>query len=428
MEITILGYFAIVLTILFILLRKTDYFLYTAIFFSGFLGSSVINVGLSPIRPSLFFFGIFFFLSLFKKDFAFQTDKVLLIFFGYCVISLFFPFLYSSAGIEIMNQRGNYELLHFSSSNIVHIFNLLIDLLFLSALLRLGDKDKKEKAMRAYKYGYYAVIAICFYQLLAFRFSLPFDVLFRQSPHGNVQGSRLYGPCDEASMLCYFLVPSIIVTMQKEVRTRADMVAAPLAIAIGVLTESSTFLVGCVFMAIFALPACVRFLTTKHKPTTWGVVLIALGALCAVMLVVNEKIMRLFGMLIAKLLRENTSGVERSESMLRVLLVGLKIPTGVGFGSARSKDLLSTWMCNVGLVGMAIYIVFLVRYTVRAHRAGELKTAAPYLIVVLLMMIAVPEPYNLFVWFLLYFGYHQATESSQKKQNAIHMKAVKESQ
>ena len=33
---------------------------------------------------------------------------------------------------------------------------------------------------------------------------------------------------------------------------------------------------------------------------------------------------------------------------------------GVGFGTARSKDLFSTWICNTGVLGLGVFIWYLI--------------------------------------------------------------------
>ena len=118
--------------------------------------------------------------------------------------------------------------------------------------------------------------------------------------------------------------------------------------------------------------------------------------------------------LIIKLRGENVSGVERWDGFITMLKVGLNYPFGVGFGSSRSKDLFSTWICNVGIVGLLIYFLFILRMFLKALSEKKLKYFFPYLLVVLLMMISVPEPYNLFVWFYLYyvtiFNYYKKEE------------------
>lgn len=413
MEITFLGYIAVLLTILYLVLRKRDMFLYTAVFFSGFSGSSVLNIAGGSIQPSFFFFMMFFLLTL-RHNLTVRLDGRLILFFVYCAISMVFPLIFAHTGVKIIDQEGDLVPLSFSASNVIHILYLLFDLVFLNTLLRYRNDGKVAAgACAAYRYGFYAVVLICFYQMLAFRFDLPFDEIFRMGAHGNIQGTRLYGPCDEASMLCYYLVPSILFCLQTK-RSLLSVCFAFSGILIGVLTESSTFLVGMALLIILAIPSCIRFLSTPHSLKVWRA--IAIGVLCSlvVLILMTNRLSRLVELLFLKLTKQNDSGQERSYTMLTLIGVGLRFPFGVGFGSARSADLFSSWLCNIGIVGMAIFLAFVICYAKRAYKNASFSRTLPFLVTLVLMFISVPEPYNLFIWFFVFYGTYFAENLSEK--------------
>lgn len=403
MEITFLGYIAVLLTIVYLVLRKRDMFLYTAVFFSGFSGASVLNIAGGSIQPSFFFFMMFFLLTL-RGNMTVRLDGRLILFFVYCLISIVFPPIFARTGVQIIDQEGDLVPLHFSASNVIHIAYLLFDLVFLNTLLRYKNDGKiAAGAFAAYRYGFYAVVLVCFYQMLAFRFNLPFDRIFRTGVHGNIQGTRLYGPCDEASMLCYYLVPSILFCLQTK-RSLPSVCFAFLGILVGVLSESSTFLVGIALLSVLAIPACVRFLSAPRSVKVWRTIAIGLLCLLFVLVLMAGRLSRLVELFLEKLARQSVSGEERSSTMLTLIGVGLRFPLGVGFGSARSADLFSSWLCNVGIVGMAIFLVYVIHYARSAYKNGYFSRALPFLVTLVLMFISVPEPYNLFVWFLLFYG------------------------
>lgn len=399
MTITILGFACIALASFFIVSRRTDFLLYAAVFFSGFSGSSVVNIGDIPVQPSLFFFALYFVVYLLRRDNSIVLPKLLLFFFAYCAASILSSALLSNSDVYIMDQQGDYSILGFSSSNLIHVGYLLISLLFLNCLLKF-DPQKKATLIKAYRLGFYAVVLICLYQILAFQFSLPFDELFRQSANGNVQGNRLYGPCVEASMLCYYLVPSafFVVSMESK-RKWLDFVFALLSILVGFMTSSSTFLVG-IFVAVVC--AILYFLFKNDGLKFAGCFAAIFAGIFLLEIFQPGTISKAITALNDKLAQNNFSGQERMSSFENMFSIGLQYPFGVGFGASRSKDLLSTWVCNIGIFGFSIYVVFLL--SVIAGGANKIVYKLPFLITNLLMFISVSEPYNYFIWFLCFMA------------------------
>ena len=404
MQITYLGYFCILLTIIFLVLKKDKYFLYSAIFFSGFSGSSVINVAAFSFQPSYYFFTIYFVLGFFlNRSIGLRIDLSLLIFVAYCCISIVFPLFLENKEIIIIDQDGFYTPLKFSFHNITQLIYLLFCVFFLNNILKYSnDIQVATGCIKSFKYGFYAVILICIYQMIAFYFSLPFDDFFRQGVHGNVQGTRIYGPCIEASMLCYYLVTAIIVVWQMR-EGIWDYLFMILSLWIGILSASSTYLVGLIFIILFILLYFLVNIDLKRNKNVFIVAAAIMGCAVVAVVVFFDNFYNIVSALLIKLRGENTSGIERWDGFITMLKVGLNYPFGVGFGSSRSKDLFSTWICNVGVVGLVIYFLFILRTLLGALPRKKLKYFFPYLLVVLLMMISVPEPYNIFIWFYLYY-------------------------
>lgn len=405
MEITLLGYFAIVLTIIFLLFNRVNNFLYAAIFFSGYTGSSVLNVAGVTLQPAFYFFSVYFAVRLMQGErFKIRLDPLLMVFAGYCVLSILFPIILSGENIITLNQDVGLERVYFRSSHIIHICYLIFNLVFLNTLLsKSSDKVVADRLLFAYRWGFISVVAICIYQIFAFRYNLPFDVLFRQSVHGNIQGNRIYGPCIEASMLCYYLIPSVLIVLNKR-RSWVDIAAVLGAIAVGVISRSSTFLVGGALLGILLIPKTVIFMSQRHSAKQWCFAFVCVALALCLVAAFGWLIMDVINAFIGKLKQQSASGIERFSYMYMSLRVGLKYPTGVGFGTARSADLFSTWICNVGVLGMALYLMFLAKFALGALRDGRADRAVAYLLVVFLMFVSVPEPYNLFVWFILYYG------------------------
>ena len=411
MEITLLGYICFVSIILILLLQKNIYLMYAAVFFSGFSGSSVINVSSFSLQPSYLFFFVFLVFELLQqKKLKIRINTLFFLFILYCIATVIFPFFLSDEKIEIMNQDGEYVRLGFSSSNITQIAYLLFCAVFLNYILKYKNKDKLSgNIIKSFNYGFYAVVAICLYQIIAFRFNLPFDKLFRQSVHGNIQGTRIYGPCIEASMLCYYLITALIVVLQTG-KGVLRCVFSVLSVFIGIYTYSSTYIVGAV---LILLVMAIRVILNIYKKYSWktyimlGIIVLVGISACVIF---REKIFYLVKELYEKLTQKNDSGLERTETMLKMSVIGLKYPLGVGFGSARSKDLLSTWLCNIGIFGVLLFLLFVLDLALRAG-SKRIKYLSPFILVIILSFISVPEPYNLFIWFYLFYYYVKKSEN-----------------
>lgn len=405
MEITFLGWVSIGLTIIFVFYKDFRRFLYATVFFSGFTGASVLNIGSFSLQPSYYFFVIYLLYNIFSGNaFEIRIERSLLVFFIYCLISIIFPILYKNSEIIVMNQEGAYSLLKFSSSNIIHIIYLLFVLLFLNSLLNYKNNNiVKNNIIRSYILGFYAVLLVCLYQIIAFKFGLEFDYFFRQGVHGNIQGTRLYGPCDEASMLCCYLIPSMYLVWQNR-KYPIDIIAILFAFVIGIITQSSTFLVGSVLFILLIIPQVIKILKLKQDLLFW--IACFVGVFVCTLLVINkfDAIYDAISVFIVKLREGNQSGVERFTSMRDMIKVGLHYPLGVGFGSCRSKDLFSTWLCNIGIVGLFIFCYYLLKLIVKCYKHKTLNNFVPFGLVLCLLFVSVPEPYFIFVWFFAFYS------------------------
>lgn len=398
MQVTILGYLSIAITIFILLSRKYIRFLYVSVFFCGFTGSSVINIGDFSLQPSFCFFSLYFIFYLISgAKLKIRIDKLLLLFVAYCTCSIVLPFIVSN-NVMLTNQEGEYVTLCFSSSNITQVCYLLFDALFLNALLRYkGNLTVGNKLIKAFKIGYCAVVIVCLYQLIAVSFDLEFDAIFRQNVNLVMLGSRLCGPTLEASMLGYYLITGLIIFWQQN-KKFIDYIVMVVAVAIGVISYSSTFLMGIILCFIFFFVDYICY-----KKSRIGGLFAILCVMAVIAVVLKDEIYRIFEEAVSKIELQNKSGVTRWETFQMMAHIGFVHPFGVGFGSARSNDLLSTWLCNIGLIGTGIFVVYLIQF-ILCKKGKNRRYSLPFVMCVILMFVSVPEPYNLFVWFALFYG------------------------
>lgn len=179
--------------------------------------------------------------------------------------------------------------------------------------------------------------------------------------------------------LCY-----LALAIARERRWLAGALVAAL-----LLSFSATGYLGLiVFAAFFA------------RRASFGLVAFVVGGLVAALAIAVwidgqalwQAIDRLF---ISKLAAESQSGAARLNSILRHLQAWWSSPlpflVGYGFGTARSTDLLSTLLVNVGLLGTVAIFVLVVRVLRDSARSGAVSIPVGLATVFALMLVAVPE-------------------------------------
>lgn len=389
---------------------RPGYLVYCILLFCGFSGASIITfnaIGAS-VQPAYYLALLWIFHRCFGKGDSklkisvFRENKWLCIFMAMATLSIIMPLLLPD-DISVINVDGEITSLSFSSSNITQLlylwFCFVFYIFYVDHLGTIKSIEGYERNIVFFILGVSLVCIVTIYQIIAFRYDLPFDVLFRQSVHGNVQGSRIYGPCIEASILCYYLVSALPICIRWKKRKGAFAVTIA-AIIIGIYSFSSTFLVGMTIWVV--LEAAYRYL--EHKPIfkKRNVLAFLIGSVvvCILGVIYNRYLTFAFQKILNTLGAKNQSGMERSRSFILLLNVFFCSPVfGVGFGSCRGTDLLSTWLSALGVIGIAPFLIFMIVMMDRKVDDKSIKNAN--IILWIVMLISVPEPYNLFVWILL---------------------------
>lgn len=404
MTATILGYVLIPVSLFFFLVKPV-YLLTSAVIFIGFSGSAVLLIGDLGIQPSYWFVMLWIISRLIN---GIRVEKIkrcvkrniyLFFFVIYASFSIILPLILDN-NIVIMNVDGNISQLVFTTSNITQLTYLWFSYasFILFSVYSDGDQKKIDTVINYYLYGAALVCIICFYQIVCFKTGMPFDKLFRQNIHGNVQGTRIYGPCIEASMLCYYLLTVLPLSIRKK-----DWKAFVLLIAVvslGVYSFSSTFIVGFGIWIIFEFVHALK--KGKIKVSSKEIKMITVGytIMVIVLFAFENHVEYAFEKLLTTVIQGNISGIQRNYSFKLLMKAFMKSPIlGVGFGTCRGNDLFSTWLAGVGVVGGSLLTVYLFKQLFRKKAEWNIKVANA--LVWFVMLLSVPEPYNLFVWLLL---------------------------
>jgi|GEM_PF-4132555 len=423
MQITLMGLLIFPLGLL-LFFMKPKLLPYVAVMLCGCTGMSILNLtGGGFGLQSSFYLCILWFIyrliqKLISKDFNFKKVPLSLgLFFVFCMASLAMPFVLSS-DIEILSVDNKYTGLSFSSSNITQFVYLVFVLVFVFFVSdAVYDKTLEvKKIIKYYLYGICLVMLITVYQIFAMRLSLPFDEIFRANLHGNVQGLRIYGPCLEASELCYYLVTGLPLLYRANIKKIFKFALIGLLILLGTYSYSSTFFVGLILWIVLEFILIILKYARKNtfNKKYFYIFMSAFFIIVLGIIVKKELVASLVTKVVYKFTDtvtvNNVSGSERTTALKTLLKAWSKSPVlGVGFGSSRGKDLFSTWLANTGILGFGAILIYLINaFRKNAGKYNYLKI--PAFLVWICALISVPEPYNLFMWLFLAIVYNVTGE------------------
>lgn len=198
---------------------------------------------------------------------------------------------------------------------------------------------------------------------------------------------RISGPNLEPSMFSIYLLFSFgIFYFNKYVKESIFV------IILGILSTSTSFILG-IFMYIF------YFIILRSKEE-WKKILFLILTLILILFIlitVYPQMLSLFEEILYKINGKGVSGGERKYNMLHHFQVSININpiSGIGYGIARSKDLLTTWLCNIGYFGVTFFILALIT---SIKKANKRYIGIILIIIFLVESISVPEPYFLYIW------------------------------
>lgn len=428
MSISILGLMVLPLGLV-LFLCHGEQLLWLTIALSGFTGSSLFTISGLAVQPSYYLAALWMVQQLIRnkgkiKICCVNVLRPLMVFGVIAVVSLIMPILLTNE-VKIMNVDANIENLHFSSSNITQLMYLMFVFaffVFLSGYMS-KDSDRKDNVYKAFVFGIFVIAAVTLYQIIAYRLDLPFDPIFKTAMLRDAPSTfkektifwdkRISGPCLEASMLAYYLVAALPVSWRIS-NIKSKYILTVYLIIVGIITKSSTFLVGFALWIILEMIFYVHnngLIIITHRKIHKDILVLYVGAIlvwgaCAAFLSNADNVgsvllnaIEAFG---SKLRVENQSGQERLEAFQILMKAFKESPLlGVGYGSTRGKDLFSTWLSDIGLIGMGTFCVFMFRVLKAniSHTNDQFRIAT--MLVWGCMLVSVPEPYNLFIWIIM---------------------------
>lgn len=400
MEINVLFYLVLSITLYLTINKKINYLFYFLIFSSFFTATSLINFNNTSFSFP-FIIGIFFIvkniilLILKKLKLKIKLNKFLFLFYLFCFFSLFSPF-YIERDFYIIHQDNTFGIYN---PNFIVVLKHYIYITYCMCIYfftiiyinNINDKKREiENILKILKFTVIILFFICIYQFVSYKLNLPFDEIFRMNPSSNTQPHgnflRISGPNGEPSMFAVSLIFLLNIFWFVKEKFLSFLI-----LIMGILSTSSSFVIGVLVVLIITL-------LRKRKKELKTLIYLGIVAVIILILLVGiyPEMLKLFLEIIDKVQGKGASGSERSESMLRHFLVGIKYPLfGIGFGAARSKDLFTTWLANIGVIGVIFFTLALIKNIKNNFIIYGIISCF------FIEFISVPEPYFLYLWIFL---------------------------
>lgn len=343
-----------------------------------------------------------------KEKMLLYTARIFVPFLIWCMASIPFSLFYSD--IVVMNIDSIYKYVRFDHQQITQFLYLLIGILtcyICNSLLSVG-KIKPKKMIDIMDMSYITALCLALLQLV-----LPVSVcreLFRNSVHAGYHSKvRISEPFGEPSFWALVCTPFFCGYLYRFVRGFQIKYLFFCMLFVIVLfnnRSSSAFLGGWVgILSILFL----GFYAKKRKTNGKRILLsfIILFFLMLFLRLYQDKIINLFLNTLSKLKGEGISGSERSYSFRYHLNIFLSHPTiflfGIGYGTVRSLDLFSTWACEVGIVGLVLYLIPMIYLCWKLLKL-KTETANQLLVMIIvyniILFVATCEIYFLQIWMI----------------------------
>lgn len=393
---------------------------YITVFFSAFDRLAVFNVMNSSIHLYQILGGIvlikWLVLSFRKKLAVSKGINRLSLFILYAGVSIFFARY--SEDVYVINVNDMYSLVKFG----VQQFTQYVYLLF-SGFFCVVSYDLLRKRLVVISGLYKTLIVTYIFVILLgyIQFLIPnevFDTIFRNSNVGvqnQIIGGklRISSVFSEPSFLSLFISPILVLALWnviKKYKVVENVLLVAIAIPVVLNNQSSSVVLGvlvfCVFIILDFFSKNGRRVVLKKRRVIYlfGILLINLSLLFSVW----GKLIVVWRKFVYKISAGGVSGMVRMKS-IRIMIEAFKQHPllGVGFGTSRGYDLGSTWLAEIGIVGVVLYIFF-IGYIINGLVKQNTEVTKDVLLLILvsntIMFCSVSEFMQPFVWLYLGMG------------------------
>lgn len=423
MSFTLIGYIAIPILVILILKLNLKKFMILTFVLSTMTSTSVCKINSLDFALPIGYFAAMLmiikniYLHITKKYFyKVHINKYITIFIILVGLSLLIP-IYFSKGIVVLTPDNIYEPIRFNLQIITQFMYLFFMYVIFVVLV---DIMKNEKFSEDDFYFMIKSALILTIVLAILQYMIPIDTfnnLFRTG-HSNNQTMngviRLTAATMEASILGFMALPMTLYILSRLFKKfkLSDLIIFLIMFTILLSTKSSTFIIGLITGIILLFIIGISKVLKKNKVRRSHLLTISLAFFIfsiAFIICIKYKIFialkDLIIFSIEKIKGEGISGNERLFAFKHhINIFKNNFIFGVGFGTVRSYDLLSTWLSELGLVGCSAFFIF--NLSILRKLIKKIKNYRLIIIICLnlfMMLISVPEPYFIFTW--VYYAY-----------------------
>lgn len=417
MQLTIVSYILIPY-IIYLFFKKIDFIFYNLLFFAPFTSVAIVNIGNGSSSITLFqliaavlFIKTILYLLNGNLRWNIKLRKSLLFFIILCALSLLvIPY---KSNFMVLTPNDRYEYIRFSSQNITQLCYLLMCYLVYinTSLLLRNNKLEMRKIYKVINWAYLIIILLGFLQLI-----IPvniFNMLFRNTVYVNNQillgRVRISSANYEASILALYITPLACMYVYKFFKERKIkyLTLSLLGILTGMICNSSSFYLGII---VFMITSVFYKIVKPQKTIKFSsIVMIFIGTIILLSFFILFKDIITVGIesFVDKINGTSISGIGRSSAFINQINVFKdNILIGVGFGTSRSYDLLSTWLSQVGIIGISLYIIYIYKYIIFLSKIKGIESKMILILIFItnvILFVSVSDYGYLYFW--IYYAF-----------------------
>lgn len=411
-------------------------FVFVGMAFINILGNSI---GVYHVCSLILF--LKFFLDRVKKKESFfrKKEKInsLYFFLVYCFFSIFV--ICFREEILVYGVDPGKQIAHFSFQQFtqyMYLFHAFVMMHVFYKLL-LSKTISIDKLWECIDIMYLLAVCIGFIQLF-----IPvklFNFLFKNDSIGSVNQSisimgnkivRIDSTFPEPSMLTLFLAPIMGVYIYEIIQKQEikKIIFVVMGVGIELLNQASSFIIGMAAAVIGILGIQIL------KYVKYGAVIkiskkkliINFAGLFFILFIFKNLLVKDITLFLNKLTIRHDSGIIRFRTMQLALQAFKNNPIlGIGFGTMRSMDLFSSWLGQIGIMGLVLYFVPVGFLSIRLLRQYKVECNKLFLLIFaynMIMFTTVPEFRFLFIWVYYAMAFYEIEKN--KKTDAVIIKEV----
>lgn len=362
---------------------------------------------------------------LFKSRQITSVSGVFILFLVWCFITI--PFSFFNSNTYVLNINNVYSYVSFNFQQITQYAYLCIGFFtcIICNVLLINKKINQNTIIKVIDISYLVALCLALLQLV-----IPASIcseLFRNSINASYKfdGARISGPFNEPSMLALVCTPLFCGYFYKLTNkfSLKYFLYVLLFIIVMLNNKSSSAVIGTFIGLLFIVLANIVNLKIriKKKHLLWIIFFI-----CFILIgtfLTSDLLSNMMNIAVQKLKGEGISGSERTASFVHHMRVFSEhFLFGIGYGTVRSYDLLSTWACEVGIIGLLLYfipIILLCFKLLKVKTELSIQLMINIIVYNAILFSSTCEIMFLQIWIIYGISYYIISNYSNEDTNAV---------